>query len=391
MSQAQAIPALSVQCRPLTSTIDKAVSIPWTIWLMAAGMTLNLISGIWDDTWHLSIGVDTTWAPPHILTQISAAVALIACVYAILATSAGVSPERDASVRVLGLHAPAGVFIAAWGCIATLVAGFFDNWWHQAYGDISVATPPHLLLLIGSSVSKIGGVAWIASLMHRSTNALRSRLTWLFLFVCSTELVTLAGVIPVSRAMHTANCYLSFALAVPMWLVASGWGSAHKWGATIVAAFYTGTLLAAEWLLPLIPAQPKYGPVFHNITHLVPAGFPVLLIVPAFVADVLLQKLRQSSSWIKALWLGPSLVLSFLAVQWPFASFLLSPASRNWIFGTAYFAYRDPAGLLYDPYKFVAAQKPATFLLTMAAALAACIVTTGLGLAWGNWMRRVRR
>src|SRR5437660_9980525 len=102
MSQAQTLPALSVQRHPLTCAIDKAVSIPWTIWLMAAGMTLNLISGIWDDTWHLSIGVDTTWAPPHILTQISAAVALIACVYAILATSAGVSPERAASVRVRG-------------------------------------------------------------------------------------------------------------------------------------------------------------------------------------------------------------------------------------------------------------------------------------------------
>ena len=88
---------------------------------------------------------------------------------------------------------------------------------------------------------------------------------------------------------------------------------------------------------------------------------------------------------------GAAFFAAFIAAQWPFADFLLSPASRNWIFGTAYFAYRDPAGLLYDPYKFVAAQKPATFLLTITAALVACIVTTGLGLAWGNWMRRVRR
>jgi hypothetical protein len=392
MSQAQAIPVLSVRSRPLASATDQAASIPWIIWFIAAGITLNVVSGIWDDTWHASIGVDTSWAPPHILTQISAVVASIACAYAILATTfAGASPERDASVRVLGLHAPAGVFIAFWGCVAMLVAGFFDNWWHQAYGDVTIATPPHLLLLIGSTVAKIGGMVWIASVINRSTDALRSRLTWLFLFVSSTGLGSLSGFIPGVRSMHTAECYLSFALAIPTWLVAGGWGTAHRWSATIAASFYTGISLAAEWLLPLFPAQPRFGPVYHNISHLIPPGFPLLLIVPALIADVFVQRLKKRSSWIKALWLGPGLVLSFLAVQWPFANFLLSPASRNWIFGTTYFAYRDPAGLLYDPYKFVAAQKPTTFLLTIAAALVASIVTTGLGLAWGNWMRRLRR
>jgi hypothetical protein len=82
-------------------------------------------------------------------------------------------------------------------------------------------------------------------------------------------------------------------------------------------------------------------------------------------------------------------VLSFLAVQWPFANFLISPASRNWFFGTAYFAYFDPAGLLYDPYKFQPMEK--TFLVMMVAALVVSILTTRLGLAWGNWMRRVAR
>jgi hypothetical protein len=41
--------------------------------------------------------------------------------------------------------------------------------------------------------------------------------------------------------------------------------------------------------------------------------------------------------------------------------------------------------------KFAAAQKPAAFLLIIAVALIASVVATGLGLAWGNWMRRVRR
>ena len=85
-------------------------------------------------------------------------------------------------------------------------------------------------------------------------------------------------------------------------------------------------------------------------------------------------------------------MLSLLAVQWPFADFLMSPASRNWIFGTAYFPYFEPAGILYDPYKFAVVEKtPGTFLLVLAVALIVAVLTSRLGLGWGDWMRRVRR
>jgi hypothetical protein len=89
---------------------------------------------------------------------------------------------------------------------------------------------------------------------------------------------------------------------------------------------------------------------------------------------------------------GAAFVVSFVVVQWPFASFLMSPAARNRIFGMAYFGYFDPAGYLYDPYAFVASEKTrVTFWLTMACAVLAAMVTSRLGLAWGDWMRRMRR
>jgi hypothetical protein len=142
----------------------------------------------------------------------------------------------------------------------------------------------------------------------------------------------------------------------------------------------------------LIPAEPKLGPVYQHITHLIPLRFPLLLIVPALMLDLLWSKTEQWGRWKLATVSGPVFVLSFLAVQWPFANFLMSPASRNWIFGTAYFAYMDPAGSLYDPYKFnIAEPTRAAFLLTMVFAVVAAILSTRLGIAWGEWMRRVRR
>ena len=398
MSQTQTIPALvSLQRSAAVSTAAEGKSIPWTIWFMVAGITSGMVGGIWDISWHMSIGRDSFWTPAHIMIQLTGVLVGIACGYAILWTTfAGASSARDASVQVLGFRAPVGAFIAVWGCVAMLASAPFDNWWHNAYGlDVKIVSPPHVLLSLGSFATKVGAMAWVASVMNRSVETVRTRLTWLFFLIGAMAVAQLSVMIidPTWLVnMHTAGCYLAVALFIPSMLIATGWGAAHKWGCTMVAVIYTVIGLGAEWLLPLFAAQPKLGPVYHNVTHYVPLRFPLLLIVPAMVTDWLFQKFQQRSSWAKALWTGPAFVLSFLVVQWPFASFLVSPSARNWIFGSAYFAYFDPAGLLYDPYKFQVGEKtPVAFLLTLVAALVAAIVTIRLGLAWGDWMRRVRR
>jgi hypothetical protein len=158
-----------------------------------------------------------------------------------------------------------------------------------------------------------------------------------------------------------------------------------------VAGIYTGTLLAFEWILPLFPAQPKLGPVYQHVTHLIPLRFPLLLIVPAIVLDLLWRKAGEWGRWRLAAVTGPVFLLSFLAVQWPFADFMMSPAARNRIFGMAYFAYFDPANFLYDPYKFDGDETRGHFWMLIGVALVFSVLMARLGLAWGDWMRRMRR
>ena len=50
---------------------------------------------------------------------------------------------------------------------------------------------------------------------------------------------------------------------------------------------YSVFVLVLMWVLPLFPAQPKLGPVYQNITHMVPLPFQLLLIVPAFFLDLI--------------------------------------------------------------------------------------------------------
>src|SRR5207247_1312754 len=147
----------------------EAVSIPWTIWCMVAGIIISLIGGTWDFAWHMSIGRDTFWTPPHILVQSGGLLVGLACVFTILATTvAGGFGARAASVQILGLRAPGGAFIAVWGSLAMMASAPFDNWWHNAYGlDVQLLTPPHGLLSLGYFSTKIGAMIWMASIINR--------------------------------------------------------------------------------------------------------------------------------------------------------------------------------------------------------------------------------
>ncbi len=379
------------------SVAEKTVAIPWTIWCAFAGVACGTLGGLWDISWHMSIGRDTFWTPAHIAIQMTGVLVGMACGYTILTTTFGHDEaRREASVGILGFRGPVGAFIATWGCIAMLTSAPFDNWWHNAYGlDVKIVSPPHTLLSFGSLAIKVGVMAMMASVMNREEGVLRRRLTWLFLFVGATGVGQLGVMLTETTwvvYMHTALCYLSIAMTIPVVMVGAGWGASRKWACTIIASMYTAVLLAFEWILPLFPAEPKLGPVYQHVTHMVPLRFPLLLIVPAIVVDLILRKTEDRPAWFRAAFAGPAFVLSLMAVQWPFANFLLSPAARNAIFGSGYFAYFDPANFVYDPYQFRPVEKSAgAFLVVMVIALAASVLTTRLGLAWGEWMRRVRR
>ena len=398
MPQVKTLPVtFPLQAIQHVSTSIGTRSIPGAVWLALLGIASTMVGATWDLAWHMSIGRDVFFTPPHILIGLGGILPGIACVYTILATTlTGSSRAGSASIRVLGLDGPGGAFLTLWGSVAMVASAPFDNWWHNAYGlDLQFATPPHALLSLGYFAIRIGAILWVACKIDSASPTLRKRRSWLILIVGAT--CVMIPPVPVlaftSRSyMHTATCYLAIAAFTPLMVIATKGASAHRWGCTIVTSIYMGLGVASEWLIPLFPAEPKLGPVYHNVTHLIPLQFPLLLIVPGLTADLLLQRLEPRSSWTKALCVGPSFVLSMIAVQWPFANYLMSPPSRTWIFGTAYFAYSDPAGILSPAYRFKTIESsPTVFALTLVAAFAVAILSTRLGVGWGDWMARVRR
>ena len=380
-------------------TAAKTLSIPWYIWCAVAGVVSALIGGLWDISWHMSIGRDSFWTPAHVAIYMNAILVGIASGYLILSATFGghaAAQIKSASVRIWGFSGPLGAFIATWGCFAMLTSAPFDNWWHNAYGlDVKIISPPHVLLFIGGIAIKVGVLTLIAGLMNRAQGELHSKLLWLFLFVGAIAIAQASNLlteITWTSLLHGATAYRAICAVIPLALIGVGWGAARPWAFTIVAAIYTVVMLAFEWILPLFPAEPKLGPVYQHVTHLIPLRFPLLLIVPAFVLDLLWPRISSWNRWKQAAVAGPVFLLSLIAVQWPFASFLMTPAARNWFFGMNYFAYFDPANFLYDPYKFEPTEQTrAGFWFVMAIAFLVSIISSRIGLAWGDWMRRLRR
>jgi hypothetical protein len=164
-----------------------------------------------------------------------------------------------------------------------------------------------------------------------------------------------------------------------------------RWPVTATALVYSGITLALMWILPLFPAEPRLAPILHQVDSMVPPSFPILLVVPAVGMDVLLRRWKGGAGWLLASALGVMFVVMLVAVQWPFASFLMSDAARNPIFAADNFPYQVSETSRYFRGLFLPPQSTSSLIRGFGMALLAGTVSARIGLAWGGWMARVRR
>jgi hypothetical protein len=379
----------------MLATFPRQDRAPWYIWLGVLAVTSSIVGVHWDISWHRSIGRDTFWTPAHMAIYLCGILAGVVSGYLILSTTFNRdSPLRNSSVTMWSFRSPLGAFIAAWGGIAMLVSAPFDNWWHTAYGlDVKIISPPHALLFLGNSAIQIGVLILILGQMNRAEGALSRTLNWMFLYAGSMLILGL-GIFIMSYSfpneMHSAMFYRVACTAIPLPLVGISRASNQRWASTKVAAIFMSFYLATIWILPLFPAEPKLGPVYHKVTHFIPAPFPILLIVPAFLLDLMREKMAGLNRWLQAGVAGSVFLLSLVAIEWPFSTFMLSPAARNWFFGGHYFDYGTRPGGPFANFKFFDLDR-GEFWTNLALALFFAILTTRLGIAWGDSLRRVRR
>ncbi len=397
---AASIPAVAFPVRAAQAENTRAAAgflgIPWYIWCAVLALTSSMIGGHWDVSWHRSIGRDTFWTPAHIAIYLCGVLAGIAFGYLILATTFSKSaPLADASVRIWGFRGPLGAFIASWGGIAMITSAPFDNWWHNAYGlDVKIISPPHMVLVTGIFAVKLGTLVLLAGFVNRAAGRVQKTARYLSLYVCGGAAVFFLFVLMefTSRPLlHNALPYIVLAIPIPLVLMLSSRFTGFKYAATMTAAFYTLFLIGLILLLPLFPAEPKLGPVYRHVTQFLPPQFPILIVVPAFLLDLLWHRIRAWKAWKVAAASSIVFVGALLGVEWPFASFLMTPAAGNRFFGTMYLSYSTPPDSHIARNLFVITGPPEQFWIGIAIAIVVAAVMFRGGFSCGEWLRSIQR
>ncbi|MEO7910991.1 MAG: hypothetical protein ABIV47_15210 [Roseiflexaceae bacterium] len=224
---------------------------PWRVISALALLTLlGAFGNAWDLFWHIVIGRDSFWIPPH--TMMYAAVALSGLIA--LAVVLGDTLRRaDWLSAMLGFRAPLGFFILGLGVLQMLISAPFDDWWHRRYGvDVSVWSPPHLIGFSGAVVMLCGVIIATTSERQRALPlSLRQERAFFLLLA-----LLLALAVRWITFLNSTTVLLSWELEFDRYAIARPW--APWWG--LVAGLCMAWIFAtsarclpgrAVWALPL--------------------------------------------------------------------------------------------------------------------------------------------
>jgi hypothetical protein len=404
--EARSLPA--ALARPRAAA--RASAVPLSIAAVLFAATSIVVGVIWDISWHMTIGRDSFWTPAHLAIYLGGLVGGLGSGVVVLKTTfRGTPEERARAVSFWGFRGPLGAWAAILGAGAMLTSAPFDDWWHNAYGlDVQIISPPHMVLALGIYGIVMGAMLTTLAAQNRAAETasgaqaagdprIAGTLSGLYAYAAGL-LITIVGIMLTERTyrtvMHSSEFYRTTAFWFPFFLCMLARGSRLRWPATAAALGYTAVMLAMQWILPLFAATPKLGPIYQDVTHMVPLSFPLLLVAPALAMDALAHQAERRgwNDWVLAGLTGVAFVAVLLAVQWPLSTFLLSPAARNWLFAGDNFSYATPpTSRAVRGEFFLSDRTRLDFWKGMAIAAGYAILSSRLGLWRGSALRRVRR
>jgi hypothetical protein len=401
---------LTLEATKTSSIKSLLLGIPVHLYVVAICSSFVIIGVLWDIAWHMTIGRDGLFSAPHNAIYLGAALAGLISGYQVLKTSFfGTKAEKAKMVNFWGIfYSSLGGMFCIWGGFAAGTSAPFDDWWHNTYGlDVKIFSPPHTVLALGLLSIQIGAMISVLSVLNRNEKISylsdnqnierENRLRNIFVFTAGMVMLTALTFCTefMGRwAMHRMNFYQIGAIFIPLFLLAFARASNVKWGATYIAIVYMISLWVINTTLRMFPAEPLLGPIANHVTHFQNTGFPILLVFPALVFDYLRDKYSTKNDWILAVIFGVAFVTTFFVVQWNAGSFLHeSPLARNWFFSSDSWAYNNDPNADFR-YKYTGWGTPKTayeWAVGFFVAFVIGIISSRIGLLWGNWMRKVQR
>lgn len=149
----------------------------YVLFAIALLKLLNFLGGDWDIQWHVFVGRDSLFIPPHLMVMVAFAggIALAwfwICVETFIIRA---EPQTGDAVRLGPLQAPLAFWGVFLGYAGALLSGVFDEWWHRTYGiDATLWSPPHLCVMASTMTVDYSLMVGI----YTSARRLGSRLEW---------------------------------------------------------------------------------------------------------------------------------------------------------------------------------------------------------------------
>lgn len=169
----------SVAIAAATSASAKASSVPRGLvpaGVLMLGTALSLVGAAWDIQWHTDVGPDTFFTMPHLVGYTGSAVAGFVSLAVVLMTTVAQQRGKPVdpvvggrAIAVFGrtFSAPAGYLVSGVGAAGYLLYGLYDMWWHGLYGfDATIASPPHIGILLSVTVTIAGAVMVFGAARH---------------------------------------------------------------------------------------------------------------------------------------------------------------------------------------------------------------------------------
>lgn len=110
----------------------------------------NLFGGIWDIQWHVAIGRDSLFIPPHLMVMVAFVSGASICAWMVVQETrlARSGLPVQGQKRLGPFFAPPAFYGILLGYSGALLSGGFDEIWHRIFGiDASLWSPPHLLIM----------------------------------------------------------------------------------------------------------------------------------------------------------------------------------------------------------------------------------------------------
>lgn len=180
---------------------------------------IYLFGGSWDIQWHITVGRDSLFIPPHLLAGLGFVLecGLALSLLVIESLQARWRQRPSDSVQIGAWAAPLPLWGMLVGYASTLVAIIADDLWHRSFGlDARLWSPPHLALMAATASADGWLLVGLATSASRLGRPLVFRQLWSWAFVLAAaylfDVVHFAASEAFVVSMQQSGRYLSNAL-----------------------------------------------------------------------------------------------------------------------------------------------------------------------------------